>query len=94
MNFERRRIANPAERIKGNKSNWEITNMTQNDVMSKLTDLNFLKNVPNGQVFTTPDGGYVTRYYSSYYKGGEVPTIMYNSSSGKIIHLRFMPKGP
>lgn len=76
--------------IEGWKNNWEISNMTQEEVMSKLTDLTFYKQAGDATIYTTPGGGYLTKYPSSYYKGSDVPTLMYNNGSGKIIHLRFI----
>jgi RHS repeat-associated protein len=77
--------------VQGTKRNYEISNMTQQEVMSKLTDIKFYSyNTKNGAtVYTTPGGGYITSYPSSYYKGGNVPTIMYNNN-GFIVHLRFI----
>lgn len=76
----------------GWKKNMEITNMTQAEVMSKLTDLTFYKSTSKSTVYKTPDGSFVTVYPSSDYKGGKVPTIMYNNNKGNIIHLRFLTK--
>ncbi len=69
------------------KVEFQVSNMSRSELMSKLTD--FTQSTNNSNLYYGPNKETIMLYNSIYNQGGGIPTLQYNNGNGYIRYFTF-----